>query len=52
MKTVLIGKLIALSTSKKPKNPKSQNKTKLRTAYRNSLTAHPKTLEQKEAYSP
>jgi hypothetical protein len=42
MKEVLRGKLIALSTSKK----------KLERAYTNSLTAHLKTLEQKEANIP
>jgi hypothetical protein len=39
MKTVLRGKLIALSASKK----------KLERAYTSSLTAHLKALEQKEA---
>ena len=42
MKTVLRGKLIALSASKK----------KLETAYTSSLTAHLKALEQKEANIP
>jgi hypothetical protein len=42
MKAVIRGKLIALSASKK----------KLERAYRSSLTAHLKSLEQKEANSP
>jgi hypothetical protein len=42
MKTVLRGKLIALSAAKK----------KLHRAYTSSLTAHIKALEQKEANSP
>jgi hypothetical protein len=42
MKTVLRGKPIALSASKK----------KLETAYTSSLTAHLKALEQKEANAP
>jgi hypothetical protein len=42
MKAVLRGKLIALSASKK----------KLERAYTSSLTAHLKSLEQKEANSP
>jgi hypothetical protein len=42
MKAVLRGKLIALSACKK----------KLERAYTNSLTAHLKALEQKEANSP
>ena len=42
MKAVLIGKLIALNTSKK----------KLERAYTRSLTAHLKALEQKEANTP
>jgi hypothetical protein len=42
MKTVVRGKLIALSASKK----------KLKRAYTSSLTAHLKTLEQKEANTP
>ena len=42
MKEFLRGKLIALSASKK----------KLEQAYRSSLTAHLKSLEQKEANSP
>ena len=42
MKAVLGGKLIALSTSKK----------KLERAYTNTLTAHLRALEQKEANSP
>jgi hypothetical protein len=42
MKAILRGKLIALSASKK----------KLERAYTSSLTAHLKTLEQKEANSP
>jgi hypothetical protein len=42
MKTVLRGKLIALSGTKK----------ELERAYTNSLTAHLKALEQKEANSP
>ena len=42
MKAFLRGKLIALSASKK----------KLERAYTNSLTAHLKALEQKEANSP
>jgi hypothetical protein len=41
MKAMLIGKLIALSASKK----------KLDTAYMSSLTAHQKALEQKKAKS-
>ena len=41
MEAVLRGKLIALNTSKK----------KLERAYTSSLTAHLKTLEQKEANS-
>jgi hypothetical protein len=42
MKAVLRGKLLALCASKK----------KLERAYTSSLTAHLKTLEQKEANSP
>ena len=42
IKAVLRGKLIALSVSKK----------KLERAYSSSLTAHPKSLEQKESNSP
>jgi hypothetical protein len=42
MKVVVRGKLIALSASKK----------KLERAYSRSLTAHLKTLEQKEANTP
>jgi hypothetical protein len=42
MKAVLIGKLIALSASKK----------KQKRAYTSSLTAHLKALKQKEANSP
>jgi hypothetical protein len=42
MKSVLRGKLIALSASKK----------KLERAYTNSLTARLKALEQKEAGTP
>ena len=42
IKAVLRGKLIALSASKK----------KLERAYTSSLTAHLKTLEQKEANTP
>jgi hypothetical protein len=42
MKAVLREKLIALSASKK----------KLKRAYTNSLTAHLKALEQKEANTP
>jgi hypothetical protein len=42
MKTVLRGKLIALSASEK----------KLERAYTSGLTAHLKALEQKEANSP
>ena len=42
MKAMLRGKLIALSASKK----------KLERAYISSLTAHLKTLEQKEANAP
>ena len=42
MKAVVRGKLIALSTSKK----------KLKQAYTNSLKAHMKALEQKEANTP
>ena len=42
MKAVLRGKLTALSAPKK----------KLERAYTNSLTAHIKSLEQKEANSP
>jgi hypothetical protein len=42
MKAVLRGKLIALSASKK----------KLERAYTSSLTAHLRTLEQKEENSP
>jgi hypothetical protein len=42
MKAVVRGKLIALSASKK----------KLERAYTNSLTAHLKALEQKEANTP
>jgi hypothetical protein len=42
MKAVLSGKLIALSASKK----------KLERAYRSSLPAHLKALDQKEANSP
>ena len=60
MKAVLRGKLIALSTSKTKQNKTKQNKTKqnktkqnkLEKAYTSSLTAHLKTLEQKEANSP
>jgi hypothetical protein len=42
MKSVVRGSLIALSASKK----------KLKRAYTNSLTAHLKALEQKEANTP
>jgi hypothetical protein len=42
MNTVLRGKLIALSVSKK----------KLERAYTSSLTAHLKALEQKQSNSP
>jgi hypothetical protein len=42
VKAVLRGKLLALSASKK----------KLERAYTSSLTAHLKSLEQKEANSP
>jgi hypothetical protein len=42
MNAVLIGKLIALSASKK----------KLERAYTSSLTVHLKDLEQKEANTP
>jgi hypothetical protein len=42
MKAILGGKLVALSASKK----------KLERAYTSSLTAHLKTLKQKEANTP